>query len=154
MQMRSLLAASVMGLSLACAAGLANAQQVYKWKDANGVVHFSQTPPATGTHYSKMRLSSGPGVSSSPPPAATQEADGEGDDAPRQTLASGSQPEKPSSRAQLCRQLSSNIGVLQGQQPVVASSNGKQVVMSDSAREQQLANARAQQAQFCSQQGS
>ena len=38
----ALLAASVL------AAATASAGEVYQWKDANGVTHYSQTPPAQG----------------------------------------------------------------------------------------------------------
>jgi len=44
--------------------------------------------------------------------------------------------------------------LLQSKQPVVAAaSSGKQEVMSDNAREAQLATARAQQTQYCSSKG-
>lgn len=156
MQMRTMLAASVIGFSLACAAGLASAQQIYKWKDANGVTHFSQTPPASGTHYSKMRLANEPEVSSNPPPSSNpaSETNGEGNTAPQQPASAGTQADTPSNRAELCKQLSANISLLQGKQPVVTGgSNGKQQLMSDDAREQQLATARSQQAQYCSSKG-
>jgi hypothetical protein len=69
--------------------------------------------------------------------------------------AGGTQPDTPSNRAELCKQLSSNIALLQGKQPVVTGGgDGKQQVMSDNAREQQLATARAQQVQYCSSPGS
>ena len=156
MQMRTMLAASVIGFSLACAAGLASAQQIYKWKDANGVTHFSQTPPASGTRYSKMRLANEPEVSSNPSPSSSpaSETNGEGNAATQQPVSAGTQADTPSNRAELCKQLSSNISLLQGKQPVVTGgSNGKQQLMSDDAREQQLATARAQQAQYCSTKG-
>ncbi|HEX7370770.1 MAG TPA: DUF4124 domain-containing protein [Rhodanobacteraceae bacterium] len=155
MSLRPLVVASILGLSLACAAGMANAQQIYKWKDANGVTHFSQTPPATGTHYSKMHLSSAPEISSNPPPAnAGDSAQSDSSTDNRARASSGTQPDTPSNRAQLCKQLNSNITLLQSKQPVVAAgSSGKQEVMSDNAREQQLATARAQQAQYCSAKG-
>jgi hypothetical protein len=35
---------------LCCLPLLASAQQIYKWTDASGVVHFSQNPPAQGTY--------------------------------------------------------------------------------------------------------
>lgn len=159
MHMRTLVVASAIGLSLACIAGFASAQQIYRWKDANGVTHFSQTPPpSSGTHYTKMRLAGEPDVSSNPPPAS-----GSGDNtgpgsasAPQQSApASSTQPDTASNRAELCKQLTSNISLLQSKQPVVTGGgNGKQEVMSDNAREAQLATARAQQAQYCSSKGS
>jgi Domain of unknown function (DUF4124) len=155
MQLRTLIAVSVVGLSLACMTGLAGAQQIYKWKDANGVTHFSQTPPAAGTHYSKMSLTSAPEVSSNPPSSGSADDNQADNNPPPQAAPSdGTQPNTPSNRAQLCKQLSSNIDILNSKQPVVtAGSNGKQQVMSDNAREQQLATARAQQARYCSSDG-
>ena len=151
MQLRTLIAASAIGLSLACVAGLASAQQIYKWKDANGVTHFSQTPPTTRTHYPNMLLANEPDLSSNPPSSTAADGDGESesDAAPRQAAASSGEQDTPSNRAALCKQLSSNITLLQSKQPVVNGS-GKQEIMSDKAREQQLSTARAQQAQYCS----
>jgi hypothetical protein len=157
MHMRSFVVASAIGLSLACIAGFASAQQIYKWKDANGVTHFSQTPPSPGTHFTKMRLAGEPDVSSNPPPASDNGDNTEpGTSAPQQTApASSTQPDTASNRAELCKQLTSNISLLRSKQPVVTGgSNGKQEVMSDNAREAQLATARAQQAQYCSSKGS
>ena len=153
MNMRSFLVASTIGLSLACIAGFASAQQIYKWKDANGVTHFSQTPPSSGMQYTKMHLTSEPDVSSNPPPAA--DTDNTEPGAPQQAAASsGSQPDTPSNRAELCKQLTTNISLLRSKQPVVTGGNdGKQQVMSDNAREAQLATAQAQQAQYCSSKG-
>jgi len=155
MNMRNFAAAAAIGLSLACIAGFASAQQIYKWKDANGVIHFSQTPPASGMHYTKMRLTSEPDVSSNPPPASGADNTEPGSSAPQKSApASSTQPDTASNRVELCKQLTSNINLLQGKQPVVTGgSNGKQEVMSDNAREAQLATAQAQHAQYCSSKG-
>lgn len=156
MQLRTFIAASVVGLSLACVAGFAGAQQIYKWKDANGVIHYSQTPPASSVHYTRMSLTSQPEVASGTPAPSNPESEGapESDTATPSAASGGTLPDTPSNRAALCRQLSSNIALLQSKQPVVTSGNdGKQQVMSDDAREQQLAAARAQQGQYCSSNG-
>ncbi|HJP98024.1 MAG TPA: DUF4124 domain-containing protein [Rhodanobacteraceae bacterium] len=154
MHPRSLFAASAIGLSILCIAGFANAQQIYKWKDASGVMHFSQTPPANGAHYTRMHLSSEPEVASQPASPADGTSDSDGRNpaaAPPPPAAQTTQADTPSNRATLCKQLSSNITLLQGKQPVVtAGDNGKQQVMGDSARQQQLATSRAQQLQYCS----
>ncbi|MGH8215814.1 MAG: DUF4124 domain-containing protein [Rhodanobacteraceae bacterium] len=156
MQPRTVFAALAIGLSIACIAGFASAQQVYKWKDSTGVVHFSQTPPTNGAHYTKMKLAGGPEVSSrSPAPtantSAAQEA-GRDTPAPRQPAAGpATEADTPSNRAKLCKQLGSNVSLLQAKTPVVVTgSDGKPQVMSGDAREQQLATTRAQQAQYCS----
>jgi hypothetical protein len=155
MQLRTFIAASVIGLSLACVAGFASAQQIYKWKDANGVVHFSQTPPSSSTHYTEMRLAGQPDVSSGTPAPSNTGSENTSEARPARPASGGTQADTPSNRAELCKQLDSNIALLQSKQPVVTDgSDGKQQVMSDNAREQQLATARAQQVQYCSSQGS
>jgi hypothetical protein len=52
------------GVLLAAAGhGAAHAQQpaaeVYQWQDANGVTHFSQTPPATGAYQQRAITDTG-----------------------------------------------------------------------------------------------
>jgi hypothetical protein len=155
MQPRTLFAALAVGLSIACTAGSASAQQVYKWKDSTGVVHFSQTPPTNGAHFTEMKLASGSDVPSRAPapaanPSAAAEAGQDVPDAPPPAQ-HGTQPDTPSNRAKLCKQLGSNVSLLQGKTAVVVTgSDGKPQVMSSQAREQQLATTRAQQAQYCS----
>lgn len=151
MHLRTFLIASVITLALGCIAGPAGAQQVYKWKDSGGVTHFSQTPPPTGTNFSKVQLNNAPTVSSNPPAAASDDAaESEGSSAPQHLAAAGTQPDNPANRARLCQQLRDNIAALEGKQPVVtAGSDGKPMVLSDSARQQQLATAREQQTQYC-----
>jgi hypothetical protein len=41
---------TMLGLSLLLAATAATAGDLYQWKDANGVTHYSQTPPASGSY--------------------------------------------------------------------------------------------------------
>lgn len=60
----------VFGALLALAAAPALAQQtasdVFQWKDANGVTHYSQTPPPQGSYEQRLITSSGAAT-----PAAT-----------------------------------------------------------------------------------
>lgn len=154
MRLRKLVTAMAVGTTLACIATFASAQQVYKWKDANGVVHYSQTAPSTGTHYSTVKLSGEPDVSSNPAPstsASAQSADGQDDTSANHRAASaGTQANTPANLKRLCSQLDANITTLQGKAPVVQQgANGKQMVVSDDQREQELANAQAQKRQYC-----
>ncbi|HEX7325651.1 MAG TPA: DUF4124 domain-containing protein [Rhodanobacteraceae bacterium] len=154
MHLRPSVAALAIGMALACTATFASAQQIYKWKDASGVIHFSQTPPTNGVHYVKMHLQNEPEVASTPAASAAPTQPAQPDN-PAPAANAATQPDTASNRAKLCRQLGSNIALLQGKQPVVTGSgNGKQEVLSGSARAQQLATARAQQAQYCAPQQS
>jgi glutaredoxin len=63
---RSLPHAIVLSMALLLAAGGATAQQMYKWVDAKGVVHFSDQPPPPGQGRqveAKSSASSGGGAS-------------------------------------------------------------------------------------------
>lgn len=56
------------GLSLLLAAAAVTAGELYQWKDANGVTHYSQTPPASGSYTE--RTESGRSSRSAEPVAA------------------------------------------------------------------------------------
>ena len=62
----SALAASALALALAAPAGAW--QQVYKWKDANGVTHYSQDPPPAGKFESRTIVNRTPAPASGAQP--------------------------------------------------------------------------------------
>src|SRR3546814_9453321 len=51
---------TLFGLSLLLASSAACAQDLYQWKDANGVTHYSQTPPASGSYTERTESGRGP----------------------------------------------------------------------------------------------
>ena len=57
-------------VSILGCASVATAQEVYQWKDANGVTHFSQTPPKQGQYQQRAITNKG----ASQPHAPTQAA--------------------------------------------------------------------------------
>src|SRR3546814_19197640 len=67
---------TLIGLSLLLATGAACAQDLYQWTDANGITHYSQTPPASGSNTASTEIGRGPAR-----PVDT--ADAETDDPPR-----------------------------------------------------------------------
>lgn len=114
----------VMTLGLAAtllSAGLA-AQEVYQWKDANGVTHYSQTPPPRGQYQQRAITQRG----------ATQ---------PQTTTT----PAANAQESESCKNARANLAVLQGGQPVhEAGADGKPGrALSDAERTSQtdLANA-------------
>ena len=60
---RSLIAPLGLAIVLASASAAftpaAAAGEIYQWKDAKGVTHYSETPPPTGTNYQQREISSG-----------------------------------------------------------------------------------------------
>ncbi|TDK30013.1 DUF4124 domain-containing protein [Luteimonas terrae] len=68
----------VIVLALLAAAPLA-ASEIYTWKDARGVTHYSETPPPAGTRFEVRRMAgttppSTPSTPATPAPAATPAA--------------------------------------------------------------------------------
>ena len=68
----------VLGIAIALAAlPAAHAQQtageVYQWKDANGVTHYSQTPPAKGSYEQRVINAAGSAAPVTQPVAAATE---------------------------------------------------------------------------------
>lgn len=59
--------------ALLAAAAPASADDVYQWKDANGVTHYSQTPPASGSYTQHAES----GRRAPPPPAQAAAAPAE-----------------------------------------------------------------------------
>ena len=120
--------------------------QVYKWTDAGGTVHYSETPPATGTNYKQIRTSGSaePLAAPTAPAADTAKADRETPPAPAKPVA-----DTPENRARLCESLKTNLDALQGSTPVVMQQEGKPVALDDDQRKAQLTAAQAQYRQYC-----
>jgi hypothetical protein len=51
--------AALVALAVAPALAQQSASEVYQWKDANGVTHYSQTPPAKGSYEQRVITSNG-----------------------------------------------------------------------------------------------
>lgn len=142
---------SLIAVALLLLAPLAAAQQIYKWTDAQGTVHYSQSAPPQGTKYKQMTL--GGSVESSDQQPATQQPSDDSTPAPTD----GSTPapaapmaDTPANRAKMCATLKSNLATLQGSGPVVMQQDGKPSVLDAAQRKQQADGANAQYQQYCS----
>lgn len=119
--------------------------QAYKWTDAHGTIHFSETPPPTGTNYKKIRTNGSADPLVAPAPAASSGGSLEATpSAPAQPVA-----DTPENREKLCSTLKANLAALQGQGPVVMQQGGKNVALDTSQRTQQISAAQAQFQQYC-----
>ncbi len=65
---------------LAAALPAAAAQTLYKWTDADGVVHYSATPPPDGARASEVKLRGEPAARDSDTAAARTDADADATD--------------------------------------------------------------------------
>ncbi|PXV52101.1 protein of unknown function [Dyella jiangningensis] len=124
------------------------AAQAYKWKDANGTVHYSDAPPPQGTQYSKITTSG----SVEPLAAPTQEGSTARTEPGAKPAAAPQQPmaDTPENRAKLCATLKTNMEALKGSGPVVMEEGGQQKVIDADQRKVQQATAETQYQQYCS----
>jgi hypothetical protein len=132
-------------LVLLLVAPLASAQ-VYKWTDAQGTTHYSETPPSTGTKYSQVTVSGGEA------PASAASSSASASTSSSQSSSDNAQPvaDTPDNRAKLCASLKTNIGTLQGSGPVVMQgSGGQQQLLNADQRKQQLDASQSQYQQYC-----
>lgn len=117
--------------------------QAYKWTDASGTVHYSETPPAQGTHYKTVRTTGTVEAPVPMAPAANHE-DSEAAPEPAKPVA-----DTPENRTKLCTSLKTNLAALQGSGPVVMKQNGKDTALDADQRKQQVTTAQSQYAQYC-----
>jgi uncharacterized protein (DUF2126 family) len=123
--------------------------QVYKWTDAKGTTHFSETPPPVGTKYSTVNIAASDGGASSSSSSTTPDSSNTTSDTnsdQNQTMA-----DTPENRAKLCGQLKDSISTLSGSAPVVQQMNGQQTLLNADQRKQQLQDSQTKYQTFCSQ---
>lgn len=135
-------------LALAASAGA----QVYKWKDSNGITHYSDAPPV-GTTYQKVQVNTNVATPVTPAPISGNSANtNSGSQAAAQPASASTAPvrDTPDNRAKLCKQLDSNITLLNGSSPVLSKSNdGPPQNLTDAQRKQALASAQSKKKQYC-----
>ena len=115
-------AAMALGLATAASAG-----EIYQWKDANGVTHYSETPPPKGQYQQRSIRDRGAR------PAAP------------------AQPAAPTDNPQ-CAAARNNIALLQSGQPLQVDGNGDgkpDRLIDDAERKAQLEMARIVERNSC-----
>ncbi len=86
-------------LGLCLLAGTAGAADLYKWKDANGVTHYSESPPP-GQKYESRRIDTYGG------------------------LGPAEDPESPAKESPQCAQARENLKTLSDSRPAMIDSDG------------------------------
>lgn len=119
--------------------------QAYKWKDAQGVTHYADSPPPGNTKYEKIKTSGtveapAPAPPPAPAPAATANANN----------TAGGTADTPENRKKLCDQVRKNIDILNNEK-VVSMDDGKGGTkpVDDATRQNQLKTAQAQATLYC-----
>lgn len=124
-----------MRLSIVCAALVlaastmgASAADIYQWTDANGVTHYSESPPPAGTQYQTRRITN----------------------AGASTQAAAAQPVPAADENPQCTTARDNIELLLGDGPVHQDDgSGSSRELSDDERTSQLELARAAVRAYC-----
>jgi hypothetical protein len=117
--------------------------QAYKWKDAQGVTHYSDTPPPNNGKYEKVKTS---GTVEAPEPAPAAPAKpASATPAPGTAVA-----DNPANRAKLCDQLRKNMDVL-GKEQVISVDDGKggSQQLDDAGKKRQIETTQAQMTLYC-----
>lgn len=117
--------------------------QAYKWKDAQGVTHYSDSPPPAGTKVEKIKTS---GVvippAGNPAPVAASTAAAK--------PAPSSVADTPANRAKLCEQLRKNADTLSKEKNVsVDDGKGGSKPLDDAGRARQVETTQAQITLYC-----
>lgn len=124
-------------------------QQVYKWTDASGVVHFSDAPPPKDAKdVQLMRVSSSDrprNVDSTPNSETGSNPEGENGGTP---AAAPADPKDANAKA--CATARNNLEILNSKMPVsVTGPDGKAIPLDDKARAAQIAAANANVELYC-----
>jgi len=139
-------------LVLTCAAAsvcAADKQQVYKWTDANGVMHFSDAPPPQDTkNVQSLHLAGG--TTTAGAIGTTEDKRKDAAMATSAGAAPGVVPANATDDAALCKQSRANLELLQGKSPVgIAGADGKPQALDDQARDSQIVNAKLAISRYC-----
>ena len=131
----------------ACAWVAAHAADTYKWVDANGVVHFSDTQPAPELKAEKVHVASKPAPAAADDQKSVDAAKSAADGKP----APNSLVDAVQAAEGRCQKARSNLELLQSKAPVGLDTqgNGKPEPLDDAARQRQIASAQTMIATNC-----
>jgi hypothetical protein len=121
-----------------------SADKVYKWKDANGIVHFSDAPPPKGTEFDNVRIvNQSAAITQTDPAAAPATADAEGAEKPADTT----------SNAARCESAKQRVALLSSSLPLTVQRGDQTVDMTAEDRAAELNIANATVASLCAKEG-
>jgi hypothetical protein len=123
-------------------------QQVYKWTDASGVVHFSDAPPPKDARDVQLMRVSG----SDRPRSVDSASNGEpGSNSENEGgSAAATTPDPKDANAKACATARNNLEILNSKMPVsVTGPDGKPLPLDDKARAAQIAAANANVELYC-----
>lgn len=141
----------VISALLATLAGSLQAQEMYKWTDENGVVHFSDKKPA-GRDVEAQNVPSGPPLQGANPYAQEPADEASAGQQRREEIASANQQarEQNQKKQAQCANWQSEVDRLEPNRRVFyENEKGETVRMDDVERVNQVAQLKSQIARFC-----
>jgi hypothetical protein len=127
---------------------LAASAQIYKWTDADGQVHFSQTPPKIGEYQNVTPLYPVSGSGSQlARHSASASSSGDGDAAQQQALQAKADDEERCAKA---RERISFLQEKTAHRLMVTGDDGQPARMTDEQFNQQLQDAQDAASKYCS----
>jgi hypothetical protein len=132
---------------LACALSLPalSADKVYKWKDASGIVHFTDSPPPKGTEFDNVQVKTSTTTTTTNAEKGDQSDPGKAADEAAAAATAAATPNK-----QQCDDAKTQVGQLSGPGDVATTDkDGKAVRMNKEDRANELAVARAKVQTYC-----
>ncbi|MBL8296996.1 MAG: DUF4124 domain-containing protein [Rhodanobacteraceae bacterium] len=118
-----------------------SADKVYKWKDASGAVHFSDSPPPKGTEFDNVKI-----VNQS---TAITQTDAAAAPAAADAQATASKPAGDTSNEARCSSAQQRVALLSSSLPLTVQREGKIVDMSAADRAAELNIAKATVDSLC-----
>jgi hypothetical protein len=134
--------------------GAQAADKVYKWKDANGVVHFTDQPPPQGTEFDSVAVKGAAAITQSNDVNRVHSADKSDDataDNGADAAANGEPAPKPDPAKARCDEARQRLALLQGKNDVAIQENGKAVLADKDRRAAEINIAKAQVQSYCPQ---
>ena len=128
-------------LLAACVPALA--ADMYSWTDANGVRHFSDSPPPASAKAQKIRLKGGVATNDETAPADATAATGSGTSL---AAAAGYSPDDIKRNCEIAR---GNLAALEGQQPALDADGFPVDLDAAKNRQAQIDKANQQISLFC-----
>lgn len=132
-------------VAIACAAGCAHAGDLYRWTDAQGVAHFSDTPPPQSqvnpaqVKVDKNKISDADSTLNAPPKSGSTQDNNAAQNAPAPAAPRNNATTAAVDSNRMCDQARTNVQLLQGSYPV-ADASGK--LLDDKARADMLEQAK------------
>lgn len=138
--MRILITATLsLTLSLGLISGAAASKnQVYRWTDAKGQVHYSDKPPADA-QFDRVKIRDSAPASDTDPATAAATAQSQGNNTPAGTPAPRpDQAEKDAQRAERCKTAQRNLAALRSELDVEIEADGQKRLLNPEERLEQI----------------